>query len=113
MFRARKLTFRDVLIRDEVNVDTEPAEMLITELNKYWAGKEKDTKAIFFSYNGQVDGQIFEIYIDDEFVGNVWLKNNLGGGKFFGWRMNIDRGKNNWIEKECWSKWLTLKKRNP
>ena len=62
MFRPRKLTFKDVLVRDGVNVDAGPADILLIMLNSLRSGDEKSAKGAFATHsNGMIEGDSLRI----------------------------------------------------
>ena len=108
MFRSRKLTFKDVFIRSGVNIETEPVQLALAKLNELHPGREANTTIFFTHYSGGL--RDLHIYVDGEFMGQLWLKDSrIGMGKLFLWQVDINRGESNWFEDEIWSTCPTLK----
>jgi len=112
MFRSRKLTFKDVFIRSGVNIETEPAQLALAKLDELHPGREANAEIFFTSYRlSEGSKEMLGINIDGEFMGRAWLWNDsgIGIGKFFLWRVEIDRGERDWFVKDVSSAYPTLK----
>ena len=108
MFRSRKLTFKDVFIRSGVNIEAEPAQLALAKLNEFHSGREANATIFFTHYSG--GSETLHIYVDGEFMGQLWLKDSrIGMGKLFLWQVDIDKGKGNWFAKDVCSAYPTLK----
>lgn len=111
MFRPRKLTFKDVLIRSGINVNAKPVEVLIVELNKYWAGEEANISVSFVEYGQAVPVNDIEVFFNEKCIAHIYavevhLSKSQGLQK---WNISIADRDNNWSENFCWSEHNSVK----